>query len=235
MRSTMSGVNKMELHLISHALCPYVQRAVIALEEQGLAYRRTDIDLAAKPDWFLALSPLGKTPVLSVDGTALFESAAIVDFLDEIGPHPMHPADPLDRARHRAWIEVASVILAGIAGLYNAPTGVVFEAKQSELRLRFERVEAELGGGPWFAGKRFSLVDAAFAPVFRYFDAFDRLGIGGVLEGMPKIGAWREALEARPSVLRAVTPDYPERLMAFLARREGPMGEIAHTTQDGVA
>ena len=50
--------------LISHKLCPYVQRAVIALSEKGIPFGRIDIDLASKPDWFLSISPLGKTPVL---------------------------------------------------------------------------------------------------------------------------------------------------------------------------
>ncbi len=52
------------LKLISHKLCPYVQRAVIALTEKGVPFERIDIDLANKPDWFLKISPLGKTPVL---------------------------------------------------------------------------------------------------------------------------------------------------------------------------
>ena len=54
------------LKLISHKLCPYVQRAVIALNEKGVAFERIDIDLANKPDWFLKISPLGKVPVLTV-------------------------------------------------------------------------------------------------------------------------------------------------------------------------
>ena len=54
------------LKLISHKLCPYVQRAVIALAEKGVPFERVDIDLSNKPDWFLALSPFGKTPVLMV-------------------------------------------------------------------------------------------------------------------------------------------------------------------------
>ena len=66
------------LKLISHKLCPYVQRAVIALTEKGVPFERIDIDLANKPDWFLKISPLGKVPVLLVetaDGeAALFES-----------------------------------------------------------------------------------------------------------------------------------------------------------------
>ena len=55
-----------KLTLVSHKLCPYVQRAVIALTEKGVPFRRVDVDLANKPDWFKAVSPLGKTPVLLV-------------------------------------------------------------------------------------------------------------------------------------------------------------------------
>src|SRR5882724_6238219 len=93
------------LKLISHKLCPYVQRAVIALTEKGVAFERIDIDLANKPDWFLKVSPLGKTPVLGVGDTAIFESAVILEYLEETQQTPLHPADPLDRAEHRAWIE----------------------------------------------------------------------------------------------------------------------------------
>ena len=66
-----------KLTLISHLLCPYVQRAIIVLEEKQIAYERIDIDLANKPDWFLKVSPLGKTPVLLVKGQAIFESSVI--------------------------------------------------------------------------------------------------------------------------------------------------------------
>jgi glutathione S-transferase len=59
------------LELISLKLCPYVQRAVIALNEKQLDFKITDVDLKNKPDWFLKLSPLGRMPVLKVDDTVL--------------------------------------------------------------------------------------------------------------------------------------------------------------------
>ena len=65
-----------KLTLISHKLCPYVQRAVIALTEKGVPFERIDIDLANKPDWFLKISPLGKVPVLLVE-TADGEAATV--------------------------------------------------------------------------------------------------------------------------------------------------------------
>ncbi len=88
--------------LVSYHLCPYVQRAAIAADEEGIALRREFIDLSAKPDWFLALSPTGKVPLLRVGEAVLFESAAICEYLDETSPSPaLLPADPLGRARHR--------------------------------------------------------------------------------------------------------------------------------------
>src|SRR6202012_4287840 len=108
------------LKLISHKLCPYVQRAVIALAEKGVPFERIDIDLANKPDWFLKISPLGKTPVLVVGDHAIFESAVILEYLEETQAHPLHPADALRRAEHRSWIEFGSAVLNDIPGLSSA-------------------------------------------------------------------------------------------------------------------
>lgn len=211
----------MDYHLVSHKLCPFVQRAVIALTEKGVPYRRTDIDLAHKPDWFSRLSPLGKTPVLQVGGQAIFESAVILEFLEEVAPNPLHPVDPVRRARHRGWIEAASAILGRIAALYSARDAEAFDDARAEIGAALARVEAELGAGPWFGGERFSLVDAAWGPVFRYFDVIETTTPLGIGVGLPRVAAWRTALRARPSVARAVAPDYPIALRDFIAARQG--------------
>jgi glutathione S-transferase len=206
--------------LISHHLCPYVQRAAIALAEKGVPYERTYIDLAAKPDWFKAVSPLGKVPLLRIGEEVLFESSVICEYLEETASGPrLHPADPLHRARHRAWMEFGSALLGDIAGFYHAPDAAGFETKRQAIRGKLARMEEALGDGPWFGGAAFSLVDAVFGPVFRYFDAFDAVGGFGFLDGLPRMRAWREALAARPSVRDAVQPDYPERLLGFLKAR----------------
>src|SRR5258708_21170870 len=75
--------------LISHKLCPYVQRVAIALAEKSLPFIRVDIDLAAKPDWFLAISPLGTTPVLNIENAAIFESAVILEYLEDMCSPPL--------------------------------------------------------------------------------------------------------------------------------------------------
>ncbi len=222
----MEGHMSKSLTLVSHPLCPYVQRAVIALTEKKVPFDRIDVDLANKPDWFLALSPLGKTPLLKVGDTPVFESAVILEYLEDSQPNPLHPADPLKRAEHRAWIEFSSSLLNDIWGFYAATDAVSFNAKVEALQTKFARLEERLGAGPYFDSAAFSLVDAAFGPVFRYFDIFDRIADFGILGSQPKLAAWRAELSARPSIANAVSLDYPARLWEFLERRNSHLSGL---------
>jgi glutathione S-transferase len=218
--------NMPKLALISHDLCPYVQRAVIALSEKGVPFERIYVDLASKPDWFLAISPLGKVPLLKTGDAVIFESAVILEYLEETQPNPLHPVDPLERAQHRAMIEFGSAVLSDIWGLEIAPTRDAAVAKIEALRDKFARLERSLGEGPWFAGERFGLVDAAFGPVFRYCDLFDRLLDHGIFAGKPKVAAWRAALAARRSIRDAVVSDYSARLERFVASQDGYLARL---------
>lgn len=218
------------LELVSHALCPYVQRAAIALAEKGVPFARTVVDLAAKPDWFVRLSPLGKVPLLRVGDAVIFESAVILEYLEDTQAPALHPADALERATHRAWIEFGSAVLNDLWGFYTAPAAG-FEARRAALRDKLVRLDAALGAGPWFAGADFSLVDAVFGPVWRYWEALDAIGDFGLLDGLPKLQAWRSALAARPSVRAAVAPDYAVRLRAFIEAQGGHLGDLSRAAR----
>lgn len=210
------------LTLISHHLCPYVQRVAIALREKGVVFEQVYIDLAHKPDWFKALSPLGKVPLLQVvqgDGTTavLFESSVIAEYVEETAPGPkLHPADPLAKAEQRGWMEFGSAVLGDIWRLETAQDAAALAAARQALDAKFARLESALGDGPYFNGAAFSLVDAVFAPAFRYFEVFDAYADLGLFAARPKLSTWRQALAARPSVIAAAVPDYPDRLRAFL-------------------
>ncbi|MBO6519865.1 MAG: glutathione S-transferase family protein [Rhodospirillales bacterium] len=208
-----------ELHLISHHLCPYVQRAVIVLDEKNIAHRRTYIDLADKPAWFAALSPLGRVPVLQAEDAVVFESQVIAEYLDEITPGSLHPLDPLSKARHRSWIEFGSETLNAIGALYNAKTAESFEEKRLALRDKFSRMEREIEG-PYFAGDVFHMIDGVWGTIFRYLDVFDQIGDFGLTKDLPKTSAWRARVAGRPSVAHAAPAGYPGRLLQFLAARD---------------
>lgn len=213
--------------LISNHLCPYTQRAAIQLAEKGIAYERVYIDLANKPEWFLKISPLGKVPLLRQGDAAIFETTVICEYIEEVEPAaPQYPAEPLDRARHRSWAEFASAVIADVFAFYTAPDAAAFERKCSDLQARFRWLERHLGDGPYFAGARFGLVDAAFAPIFRLFDTFDRIGEFGIFNGLQRVPAYRAALAERPSVRQVVVSDYPQRFRQYLSERGSHLSRL---------
>jgi glutathione S-transferase len=222
-----------KLTLISHDLCPYVQRAVIALTEKGVPFDTVYVDLASKPDWFKAISPLGKVPLLQVGDEVLFESAVIIDYLEETQPNPLYPQDALARAKQRAMVEFGSAMLSDIWGIETAATPAALDAKVSVLKDKAARLDVMLGQGPWFAGATFGIVDAVFAPVFRYFDVFDAVFEHGVFDGAPKVSQWRTALAARPSVQTAVVADYRERLERFILAQNGALAALMRRKAGG--
>lgn len=219
-------MNIPRLRLISHHLCPYVQRAAIVLTEKAIPFERVYVDLARPPQWFTEISPLGKVPLLQVGDNVLFESAIICEYLDETVGERMHPTHPLQRAKHRAWMEFGSAILDNIWLFYTAPNMQTLETKAADLRGKFARMEIELGNGPYFSGNKFSMVDAVFGPIFRYFDVFDEIADFRFFDGTPKVRAWRRILATRPSVKTAVSSEYPEQLRAFLKAKSSELSRL---------
>ena len=216
-----------KLQLVTFPLCPYVQRSIITLEEKGVRHTRTDIDLMNKPVWFNELSPLGKVPLLIVDDhKTLFESAIICEYLDDITPGDLLPKNAFEKAHHKSWIEFGSQILAKIAALYSAKTKAEFEVCAANLRVRFELLEAETVSSPYFCGDDFMLIDAAYAPIFRYFEVFDLHFDIAMFTHLPKISAWRRNLMQRDSVVKAVRKDYAQLLLDFLLKKESYISSL---------
>jgi glutathione S-transferase len=226
-----------QFKLISHKLCPFVQRAVIVLKEKGISFERVDIDLGNKPVWFVELSPLGKVPLLVIGGgkgdvatgepVVLFESAVISEYIDTVIGGSLLSTEPLQRAHQRAWIEYASSLVGNIGQLYNANNTRAYNDSLDQLEQKWQRLEDNLPSGPYFTGESFSLVDAAFAPALRYLDVFESLTQKKFLNAYPKVQSWRFSLSKRRSVQQAVSYDYDEALLEFIARRDSILGNLA--------
>ena len=207
------------LELISHPLCPFVHRAAALLTEKGVPFTQRFVDLQAKPDWFLAISPRGKVPLLVVDGVVLFESAVILEYLDETTAPHLVPADPLTRARHRMWVELSNDLMAGhykVAVAKTAAERTTALAGAREALQRFEQVVV----GPWFAGNNLGIVDFAAGPALVRFARLGReLGIE-VYEGLPKVAAWSKRIGERPAFKDSLIADFDERFHALIHRHD---------------
>lgn len=211
----------MDYELVSFRICPYVQRARITLLHKRVPHTVTYVDLKAPPPWFTAISPLGQVPLLRVDGTVLFESTAICEFIDETTPPPLHPADPLARARNRAWIAFAAELQGALYQLATAASEELFVTARTRLLERLERLEAELGAGPYFNGPAFSLVDATYAPLWQRLALLDQAHPLYPPTTFPRLAAWSAALLALPEVRDSVVADFPARYRDHVAASGG--------------
>ena len=191
-----------------------------------MPFERIDIDLANKPDWFLTISPLGKTPVLLVGDKAIFESAVILEYLEETQPKPLHPADPLARAEHRAWIEFGSAVLNDIAGFYAAKDEATFKAKAAQLEQRFARLEARVAASPWFDGENSRWWTPCSARCSAISMCSTKSAISASWRASQSSRAGASSLAARPSVRTAVGADYPALLRDFIERRHSWLSRL---------
>lgn len=207
-------------HLVSFKLCPFVQRAVITLNEKKIDYSITYIDLENKPDWFLELSPTGKVPVLEVGEHVLFESAVITEYLDEVNPPSLHPIDPLEKARNRSFIEFSSSLLMAYMQQLMAKDQETYNEKKELLFKGLSRFELQIKG-PWF-NKDFALIDASVAPLFMRLLFMNRLLPG---EFFPvereRLAAYAKLLTERESVKKSVVSDFDILFQAYIGKKAG--------------
>lgn len=157
----------------------------------------------------------------------LFESAVICEYLDEISPPSLHPSDPLAKAVNRGWIEFSSELFINLYRLAHAAEAEEFDQRYREARAKLERLEQQLGEGPFFNGPEFSLVDAAIAPAFQRIALLSELRPLGLLERLPKVTAWSRALLERASVRNSVVPEFPALFRANLVEGESYLARAA--------
>lgn len=209
------------LELISFKVCPFVQRSAILLNEKGVDYTLTHINPQDTPDWFKEISPMGKVPVLKVGDTPVFESAVIAEYLDEVYAPALHPADPLQKAHHRAWMEFCSELIMRQFKMNTAKDEEAFNAARESLQQGLQLVAAQLADDtPYFSGADFHVVDAVYAPLFMRLNLAKQF-FGLDLEMGERLQAWSDALLAKTSVKTSVVEDFDQVFKGFLTMQGG--------------
>src|ERR1700758_4209291 len=210
--------------LVSFKTCPWVQRSAIILREKNAPFEFRHIESDNRPDWFLAISPHKKVPVLRIDDkTSLFESNAINEYLDETIAPRLHPEDPGERAINRAWTDYVPTFATTVTATAYADTEAEYNKAAEQIPVPFERLERALekqGSGPLFNGAKYSLVDAAYAPFLQRYVFLDRVKGLGHIEKFPRLKAWIEALLARPSTHSFPAAEFEAMYRENLKRRK---------------
>jgi len=199
----------MKLHQSRQGTNP--RRVSIYLAEKGIDVQRIEIDTVAreqKQPAFLAMNPAGKIPVLELDdGRALSESAAIVEYLEEIHPEPpMIGTDPVRRAKVRALERISADLLARsqiwlmhfcshfAARVDQKPeVAAVMKPGIDEL---LNELEAHIGDAPFLAGEHVTIADCTLFALFQTCRV--RLGVP-IGADQPRLNAWYARFAERPS------------------------------------
>jgi len=220
--------------LVSFEACPFVQRVAITLQYKKIDYDIEYVDLGSPPEWFLAISPLKKVPLLIVDGAVIFESAVINEYIDEAYSPKLHPEDLLMKAINRSWIEFCNNISLYTFQLTIKEKKSDFEATLAVLLNDFDLVEDYLNAQPFFNGKQFSLVDSSYAPVFQRLEFLGQIYEPVIVSARhPKVVKWKDNLLSLKAVKRSTVAEIQNLYYQLLWTRQGYISQFLSESEYG--
>jgi len=190
---------------------PFVRKVRVACAEKGIPYELVPVMPFGVSEDFKKISPLGKIPVLEVDGKFINDSSVIVGYLEQTHPaSPLYPADPYERAR-ALWFEeygdsavvgaVGTIFFQKVVGpaFMNQPTDetVLDKAWNVDCPKVFTYLEGEIRAADEpLVGKAFSIADIGIAT---FFVNMMHAGYKVPADKWPKLSAFIDTVHARPS------------------------------------
>lgn len=199
------------IKIVSLKICPFVQRVTALLEAKGLEYQVEYISLSDKPQWFLDISPNGQVPVMVTEGgVVLFESEAIVEYLEEAYA-PLEADVSLEqKALNRAWSYLAAKNYLMQCGTMRSGDAETLAEKSAKLGTAFDKIEKALGDGPFFGGEKIGVVDIAWLVLLHRAQIIkDHTGYD-FFAGHRKVQAWQQTIMATGLAQKAVAKDFEE-------------------------
>ncbi|WP_445366091.1 glutathione S-transferase family protein [Microbulbifer sp. ANSA001] len=223
------------LEVISFKICPFVQRVTALLEAKKIPYKIQYIRLKDKPQWFLDVSPNGQVPVLITEsGIALFESDAIVEYLNDIYPRLEPDISPEQRALDRAWSYQAAKHYLVQCSAQRSADKQTLEERSNKLDKAFEKVEKTIGNGPFFKDARLSDVDIAWLPILHRAAIIELHSGYNFLADFPKMKAWQAKMLQTGLAEKSVPEDFEQQFVDFYLSENTYLGtgKISINNQD---
>jgi len=197
------------IKIVSFKICPFVQRVTAALEAKKIPYKIEFISLSEPPEWFLEVSPNAQVPILIAEsGAVLFESDAIVEYLDEIEAPLSMDQSPEQRAIDRAWSYQAAKHYLVQCSAMSSPDKRTLIERSENLGKAFDRVEKVLGAGPYFHGHELGNVDISWLPLLHRAAIIEKHTKYDFLDNFPKVKHWQTSLMNTGLAEKSVSEDF---------------------------
>ncbi len=216
------------MKIVSFKICPFVQRVTALLELKGVDYEIEHIDLSNKPQWFLDVSPNGQVPILITDDDrVLFESDAIVEYIDEVIGQPIYSDDPVKKAQERAWSYLASKHYLVQCSAQRSGDAQTLAERSTKLSSAFAKIESQLGDEPFVGGASVGMVDVAWVPLLHRAAIIERCSGYDFLVDFPRVKAWQSAFMETGIPAASVSEDFEDRFTAFYLSESTYLGQQA--------
>jgi glutathione S-transferase len=195
------------MKLLSAPASPYSRKVRIVLAEKRIDCDIENVNVQPAENPVNAHNPLGKIPTLLLDdGTAIFDSRVIVEFLDNMAANSrLIPKDNRERIAVRRWEALADGVLdAGLLVRYESlrpetERSAGWIAKQvARMRRGLAQMEADLGDHAWCQRRRFTLADIALGCCVGWI-GFRRPGDIDWRADCPRLARHYEKLMTRPA------------------------------------
>jgi len=194
------------LKLHSHPFSTFGRRVRIALEEKSIPCEQVLVDMAARkhrePE-YLALNPYSRVPTLVDGDLVLYESTAILNYLEALFPEPaLVPSDAKGRALVDMHMKVCDLQFTRQAGTIMFPKRFLpkerwdeklFAQMRADIDKHFVILERQLGDNEYLVGNKYSLVEVCYAPFMAFLE---------LIEVTPPshIAEWGKRILSRPSM-----------------------------------
>lgn len=195
---------------------PFTHRVLILCHEKKLSYKLTLINTYEKPDWFLAIAPLGQVPVMRIDDKVIFDSRAIWEYLDAAYQPCLLPTDSVQCAQHRSWIGFADELAQEIAQFVKQSKNFIRDL--SRLNDLFNILNTHIKGS-YFFGDFLSLVDITLISHILWLDALEQHILPcSIICKYPKVAKWLAAMKQRVSLRETMGENFAKHFIALLQR-----------------
>ena len=193
------------LKIHHHPFSTYSRRVRIALLEKNIPAELIEVDMmsrAHRSPAYLALNPYGRVPTLEEDGFVLYESTAILEYLEATHPTPpLVPGDARGRATVAMHVKLCDLQLSRQTGTIIFPKrflpkdrwdeSAMAQAKK-EIEKHLEILEPQLQGRQYMVGDRYTLVEVCYTPFVEFLPLVE-------VTPPPAVAAWVQRMLERPS------------------------------------
>ena len=207
-----------KIELIGFEICPFTQRSHILLLEKKVDFKMTYLP-RNKPEWFLKLSPFAQVPTLRVNETALFESLAINEYIDEAFKPQLLAQTVLERAQQRGVSSFSSTLLSDLFAYVGATDAETAQGKLDNFEQHLQQLQQYLGKLNFFNKHKFSFIDASYAPFFVWLQQITTIYNRNLLQSFTKLNEWAIYLLSYPSVKASMVKNYTDLVAAHVKEK----------------